>query len=101
MKRSILSICSVVLSVSALAHGAQAVPQVDSSFDLHTLRLSEFDTRNKSDFKMQTLRLSELDNRGKSDPFNTETVTSEVADNADDTISQALSITQKRQLSSL
>ena len=49
MKRFILSACSVVLATAAIAAEAQALPKVDSAFNLQTLRLSELDTRNKSD----------------------------------------------------
>ncbi|MEM6451874.1 MAG: hypothetical protein AAF703_16350 [Cyanobacteria bacterium P01_D01_bin.105] len=79
MKRftfSALSI-SVLLATGAIAPSAQALPQVNADFKLQTLRLSELDTRNKSEydqsewdaptFKLQTLRLSELDTRNKSD----------------------------------
>ena len=49
MKRFILSACSVVIATAAIAAEAQALPKVDSAFNLQTLRLSELDTRNKSD----------------------------------------------------
>ncbi|MEO1619454.1 MAG: hypothetical protein AAFU53_00320 [Cyanobacteria bacterium J06632_3] len=49
MQRFILSACSVILATAAVAAEAQALPKVDSAFNLQTLRLSELDTRNKSD----------------------------------------------------
>lgn len=49
MKRFILSTVSIVLAVSAIAPSAQALPKVDSAFNLQTLRLREFDARNKSE----------------------------------------------------
>ncbi|MGD1864853.1 MAG: hypothetical protein ACFB0D_09880 [Phormidesmis sp.] len=49
MQRFILSACSVVLATAAIATEAQALPKIDSAFDLQTLRLGELDTRNKSD----------------------------------------------------
>ncbi|MEL7144681.1 MAG: hypothetical protein AAGL08_21050, partial [Cyanobacteria bacterium J06573_11] len=49
MQRFILSACSVVLATAAVATDAQALPKVDSAFNLQTLRLSELETRNKSD----------------------------------------------------
>lgn len=54
MKRFILSAFSVVLAAGAVAPAAQALPQVDPAFKLQTLRLSEFDTRNKSEDYQQT-----------------------------------------------
>ncbi|MBE9060503.1 hypothetical protein [cf. Phormidesmis sp. LEGE 11477] len=70
MKRFILSAFSVLVATGAIAPTAQALPQVSSDFDLQTLRLSEFDTRNKSEVKstskLQMLRLHELDIRNKS-----------------------------------
>ncbi|NJM98823.1 MAG: hypothetical protein HC800_18190 [Phormidesmis sp. RL_2_1] len=47
MKRFILSAVSVLLAIAA-APAAQALPKVDLAFNLQTLRLSEFDSRNKS-----------------------------------------------------
>jgi len=49
MQRFILSACAVVLATAAVATDAQALPKVDSAFNLQTLRLGELDTRNKSD----------------------------------------------------
>lgn len=49
MQRFILSVCSVVLATAAVATEAQALPKVDSAFNLQTFRLGELDTRNKSD----------------------------------------------------
>ncbi|MEO1394927.1 MAG: hypothetical protein AAFV90_18640 [Cyanobacteria bacterium J06634_5] len=70
MKRFTLSAFSILLAVGAMAPTAQALPQVDADFKLQTLRLNEFDARNKSkvdaDFKLQTLRLNEFDARNKS-----------------------------------
>ena len=54
MKRFLLSAFSVVLAAGAVAPAAQALPQVDPAFKLQTLRLSEFDTRNKSEDYQQT-----------------------------------------------
>lgn len=47
MKRFILSVFCVVLATGAVAPSAQALPQLDPSFNLQTLRLREFDTRNR------------------------------------------------------
>ena len=49
MKRFILSAFSVMLAVGAVAPTAQALPKLDSAFTLQTLRLNEFDARNKSE----------------------------------------------------
>lgn len=49
MQRLILSACSVFLITAAVAPTAQALPKVDPGFTVQTLRLREFDTRNKSD----------------------------------------------------
>ncbi|MFK8183066.1 MAG: hypothetical protein AB8B99_06800 [Phormidesmis sp.] len=49
MKRFILSAFSIVLATAAIAPAAQALPKIDSDFNLQTLRLREFDDRNKSD----------------------------------------------------
>ena len=77
MKRFTLSTFSVLAVAGALSLGeglvnapsAQAMPKAE--FNLQTLRLSEFDARNKSDaeFKLQTLRLSEFDARNKSGDY--------------------------------
>jgi len=53
MKRFLLSACSIVLATAAIAPAAQALPKIDSSFNLQTLRLSEFDTRNKAEDSKQ------------------------------------------------
>lgn len=49
MKRFILSVFSTVLAAGAVVPTAQALPTVDSAFKVHTLRLREFDARNKSE----------------------------------------------------
>lgn len=49
MKRFILSAFSVLLATAAVAPTAQALPKIDADFNVQTLRLSEFDARNKSD----------------------------------------------------
>jgi len=49
MQRFILSVFSVVLVAASVVPTAQAVPKVDPGFDVQTLRLREFDARNKSD----------------------------------------------------
>jgi len=49
MKRFLLSAFSVVLATAAVAPTAQALPKLDSDFTIQTLRLREFDARNKSD----------------------------------------------------
>ncbi|NJM98820.1 MAG: hypothetical protein HC800_18175 [Phormidesmis sp. RL_2_1] len=49
MKRFILSTISVLLATAAVAPTAQALPKLDPTFNLQTLRLSEFDSRNKSE----------------------------------------------------
>lgn len=48
MQRFILSAFSVLLATVAVAPAAQALPKIDANFDIQTLRLSEFDARNKS-----------------------------------------------------
>ncbi|MEL6601854.1 MAG: hypothetical protein AAFP20_01370 [Cyanobacteria bacterium J06614_10] len=71
MKRFTLSALSVLLSVGAIAADAQALPQMDPSFKLQSLRLNELDTRNKSEsdatFKLQSIRLGEFDARNKAE----------------------------------
>ena len=64
-----LSAFSALLVAGAIAPSAQALPKADSGFKLQTLRLREFDARNKndSDFKLQTLRLREFDARNKAE----------------------------------
>lgn len=47
MQRFILSAFSILLVTAAVAPSAQALPQVSSDFDLQTLRLNEFDTRDR------------------------------------------------------
>lgn len=49
MQRFILSTVSVLLATAAVAPTAQALPKADADFNLQTLRLSELDTRNKSE----------------------------------------------------
>ncbi|MGD1895324.1 MAG: hypothetical protein ACFB16_00050 [Phormidesmis sp.] len=49
MKRFILSAFSVLLATAAVAPIAQASTKVDANFNIQTLRLSEFDVRNKSE----------------------------------------------------
>ncbi|MEL6553413.1 MAG: hypothetical protein AAFQ63_08140 [Cyanobacteria bacterium J06621_11] len=71
MKRFILSAFSVLLATSAVAYEAQALPKVDPSFEIQTLRLREFDSRNKavSSLELQKLRLQEFDTRNKSEDY--------------------------------
>lgn len=47
MQRFMLSAFSILLVTAAVAPTAQALPQVSSDFDLQTLRLNEFDTRDR------------------------------------------------------
>ncbi|MEM9948454.1 MAG: hypothetical protein AAF810_20670 [Cyanobacteria bacterium P01_D01_bin.36] len=49
MQRFILSAFSVLLATAAVAPTAQALPKIDSDFNVQTLRLNELDVRNKSD----------------------------------------------------
>lgn len=49
MKRFILSVFSVVLAAGAVAPNAAAFPQLDADFKIQSLRLREFDARNKSE----------------------------------------------------
>jgi len=50
MQRFVLSVLSTVLAFNAVAiSSAQALPKGDPTFSLHTLRLRDFDTRNKSE----------------------------------------------------
>ncbi|MFK8185500.1 MAG: hypothetical protein AB8B99_19155 [Phormidesmis sp.] len=49
MQRFVLSAFSVVLVTAAIAPAAQAMPQNSASFNLHQLRISELETRNKSE----------------------------------------------------
>ena len=67
MQRFILSAFTVLLAASTVAPNAVAAPKGESGFNLQTVRLREFDARNKSDFKLQTLRLREFDARNKSE----------------------------------
>lgn len=48
-KRFILSSLSVLLATAAVAPIAQAAPKISADFSLQTLRLQEFDARNKSE----------------------------------------------------
>lgn len=48
MQRFMLSAFSILLVTAAVAPTAQALPQVSEDFDLQTLRLNEFDTRDSS-----------------------------------------------------
>lgn len=54
MQRFIFSIFSAFLVAAAVAPTAQALPDVDPDFTVQTLRLREFDTRNKSDDNQQS-----------------------------------------------
>ncbi|MEM9949672.1 MAG: hypothetical protein AAF810_26875 [Cyanobacteria bacterium P01_D01_bin.36] len=54
MKRFILSAFSVLLATAAIAPVAQAAPTLSSDFNLQTLRLQEFDARNKSEDASQS-----------------------------------------------
>jgi len=47
MQRFILSTVSILIAAAAFAPTAQALPQVSSDFNLQTLRLNEFDTRDR------------------------------------------------------
>jgi len=47
MQRFMLSAFSILLVTTAVAPSAQALPQISSDFDLQTLRLNEFDTRDR------------------------------------------------------
>ena len=71
MKRFTLSALSVLLSVGAIAADAQALPKMDPSFNLQSLRLNELDTRNKSESEEadtnQNQTLRGLDAREKSE----------------------------------
>ena len=49
MQRFVLSVFSVVLATAAVAPAAQVMPQTSSSFNLHQLRITELETRNKSE----------------------------------------------------
>ena len=49
MKRLILSAFSVLLAAGAVAPTAQALPKIDSAFNVQKLRLSELDARNKAE----------------------------------------------------
>jgi len=49
MQRFVLSAFSIVLTTAAIAPAAQAIPQTSDSFNLHQLRITELQTRNKSE----------------------------------------------------
>lgn len=49
MKRFALSAFSVLLATAAISPLAQAAPTLSSDFNIQTLRLQEFDARNKSE----------------------------------------------------
>ena len=61
MKRFILSSLSILLATAAISLGegfanaptAQAAPKISADFNLQTLRLQEFDARNKSEDSSQ------------------------------------------------
>ncbi|MEL6492180.1 MAG: hypothetical protein AAFV85_06480 [Cyanobacteria bacterium J06634_6] len=47
MQRFMLSAFSILLVTAAVAPSAQALPQVSEDFNLQTLRLNEFDARDR------------------------------------------------------
>lgn len=69
MQRFVLSAFSVLLAAAAIAPSAQAFDtKIDPSFNVHNLRLEEFDQRRKGSeksFDLHQLRISELEQRNK------------------------------------
>lgn len=103
MKRFILSAASVLLATAALAPTAQAVPQVDSAFNLQTLRLSEFDARNKSEEAPQpyypqtsTQATPQTVSADQESIPTTEPAVWEASETQEEDASAALSITEQR-----
>lgn len=108
MKRLILSAFSVLLATAAVAPTAQALPKVDPAFDIQTLRLSEFDSRNKSEeypqaYSPQTSTQpsaptvsAESDSAQTTKPTVWET-SWETPENLEEAGAPALSLTQQRQ----
>ena len=47
MQRFMLSAFSILLVTAAVAPSAQALPEISEDFDLQTLRLNEFDARDR------------------------------------------------------
>lgn len=111
MKRFILSAFSVLLATVAVAPTAQALSKVDPAFTLQALRLSEFDTRNKSDENQHPYYpqasthypqvstqpypqnvSAEQDNAQMAEP----TLWEETPENPEEASSPALSLTQQR-----
>lgn len=106
MKRLILSAFSVLLATAAVAPTAQALPKVDPAFDIQTLRLSEFDSRNKSEeypqpYSPQTSTptvSAEPDSAQTTKPTEWETPW-ETPENLEEAEAPELSLTQRRQQS--
>jgi hypothetical protein len=70
MQRFILSSLSVLLVAAAVAPSAKALDtSIDTTFNLHNLRLEEFDRRskkgNEKSFDLHQLRTAELESRNK------------------------------------
>jgi hypothetical protein len=69
MQRFILSSLSVLLVAAAVAPSAKALDtQINPNFNVHNLRLEEFDQRGKGNdksFDLHQLRTSELESRNK------------------------------------
>jgi len=109
MKRFILSAFSIVLAAGAVAPTAQALPQVDPAFKLQTLRLSEIDTRNKSEddqqpydtYEQQTLEPPTLQNAPgwQETPVSAESTVWENVEAQSEANDQAPSLTERRQAS--
>lgn len=113
MKRFILSAFSVVLAAGAVAPTAQALPKVDPAFNLQTLRLSELDTRNKSEddqqpydttydtYEQQTLGQPTVQNAPgwQEQPASAESTVWENAEAQSEANDQSPSLTARRQAS--
>lgn len=109
MKRFILSAFSVVLAAGAVAPTAQALPKVDPAFTLQTLRLTELDTRNKSEddqqpydtYEQQTLEQPTVQNTPgwQEKPVSTDSTVWENAEAQSEANDQSPSLTERRQAS--
>ncbi|MEL6353078.1 MAG: hypothetical protein AAFR58_15190 [Cyanobacteria bacterium J06627_28] len=97
MKRFVLSAASVLLATAALAPTAQAFSQIDSDFNLQTLRLGEFDGRSKSG---EAPYYPETSAEGWSQEGSAEQASEptewEAADTQEEETPTALSITERR-----
>ncbi|MEL6553409.1 MAG: hypothetical protein AAFQ63_08120 [Cyanobacteria bacterium J06621_11] len=103
MKRFILSAFSVLIATSAIAPTAQALPKVDPSFEIQTLRLRELDTRNKSEDSQQpyypqtpTQSWTPDTSAEQESAQTTEPTTWENAEKQEEEVSSELTVTERR-----